>query len=284
MNYVKSEFTILPDNQEFREILIAVLGEYGYESFVENEHSIDAFIQLSLYTEGLLDELSFDPQFSFKVINEEIPDQNWNEVWEKNYFKPLVISEKCVVRAPFHTEYPNAQYEIIIEPNMAFGTGNHETTTMMMEFILESELEGKKVLDMGCGTGILAILSSMRGAESVTAIDIDKWSYDGTTENASLNNISNIIPILGDVNSIPESTFDLILANIQRNVILADIPRYAKALNKEGALIVSGFYMNDLNDITTKAKELGLVLLRTKTMNNWCSACFTFSGCSIRNC
>jgi len=277
MNYYKSTFTIVPDIQEFREILTAMLGELGYESFVENENSVDAFIQSSCYSNDLLNDFSVQSLFEYTVETIEIPDQNWNEVWEKNYFKPLVVSGKCVVRAPFHTDYPKKQYEIIIEPNMAFGTGNHETTTMMMEYLLETDLTGKNVLDMGCGTGILSILASKCGAEKITAIDIDKWSFEGTTENATLNGIQNITPILGDASIIPDSKFDIILANIQRNVILSDLPFYFEALKPGGSIIVSGFFYEDLNDLVMWAKELGLVVASKKTRNNWCSACFTLS-------
>jgi ribosomal protein L11 methyltransferase len=279
MKYYKYSITITPDTQEFREIVMAMLGELGFESFVENETNLDAFIQTPLHTTNMLSDLTFEPLFTYSFEAEEIPDQNWNEVWEKNYFKPLIVSNKCVVRAPFHTEYPILEHEIIIEPNMAFGTGNHETTTMMMEYLLELDIAGKLVLDMGCGTGILAILASQCGAAAITAIDIDKWSYEGTTENARLNNIQNITPLLGDKSAIPNSMFDLILANIQRNVILADLPAYFSALKPNGALLVSGFYLNDLNDIIQKANSMGLALVNSKDKNNWCSACFTVSGC-----
>lgn len=275
MNYYKYSFVFTPDSQEFRDIAMAMLGEVGFESFVENDHSIDAFIQEQLFRDNLLSELNFEPLFTFSFDYEIIPDQNWNEVWEKNYFKPLIVSDKCVVRAPFHTDYPLKQYEIIIEPNMAFGTGNHETTTMMMEYILESDIRNKTVLDMGCGTGILSILASMCGARNITAIDIDKWSFEGTTENASLNGIQDITPILGDVSSIPDSSFDLVLANIHKNVIISDLPNYIKVLKRDGGkLIVSGFYQHDLNDVVLHAKALGLDILNSKTRNNWCSACF----------
>jgi ribosomal protein L11 methyltransferase len=284
MNYIKATFKISPDNQDLRDILVAMLGELGFESFVENENAVDAFIPSGNYSHEILAGLEFNQLFSFEVETVEIPDQNWNEVWEKNYFKPLIVTGKCVVRAPFHTDYPKAEYEIIIEPNMAFGTGNHETTTMMMEYLLESDVKGKTVLDMGCGTGILSILASQCGASTITAIDFDKWSFEGTIENSKLNDIQNIIPIHGDASSIPNIKFDLILANIQRNVILADMPFYIKALKPEGAIIVSGFYHDDLIDIEKRAKELGLVIINSKTTNNWCSACFAFLECRNKNC
>ncbi len=284
MKYTKYTFTLAPDTQDFRDVLMAMAGEIGFESFVENEESVDAFIPTASDSSDLMERLMVESMFSFSFTTEEIPDQNWNEEWEKNYFKPLVVSDKCVVRAPFHTEFPQADYEIIIEPNMAFGTGNHETTTMMMEFILESNLQQMEVLDMGCGTGILAILASMRGAKSVTAIDIDEWSYRGTIENSQLNNILNIKPLLGDYTVIPLVKFDVILANIHKNIIISDLPVYAKALKPEGAIIVSGFYASDLDDVIRRAADLGLALVSSKTKNNWCSACFAFSLCRGNKC
>jgi ribosomal protein L11 methyltransferase len=277
MNYIKATFKISPDNQDLRDILVAMLGELNFESFVENDDSVDAFIQTGLFSPEILEGLTFSHLFNYEVVTEEIPDQNWNEVWEKNYFKPLVVSGKCVVRAPFHADYPKSDYEIIIEPNMAFGTGNHETTTMMMEYLLEMCVKGMNVLDMGCGTGILSILASLRGASEITAIDFDKWSFEGTIENSKLNDIQNIIPIHGDASAIPNLKFDLILANIQRNVILSDLQFYLKALNSKGSIIVSGFYIEDLVDIEIKAKELGLEKVNSKNKNNWCSACFVLS-------
>jgi ribosomal protein L11 methyltransferase len=275
MDYFKYNFTLMPDNQDFRDILIASLGEVGYESFVENEHSIDAYLKEESFNETIMDGIDFEPIFEFKFQIEKIPDQNWNEVWEKNYFKPLVIADRCVIRAPFHTEYPKMEFEIVIEPNMAFGTGNHETTSMMMEYILESKLEGKNVLDMGCGTGILSILSSKCGAKKVTSIDIDKWSFEGTIENALINGTHNIFSILGNANSIPNDKFDLILANIHKNVIMNDLPAYFKVLNPQGKIIVSGFYTSDLDDIISVSKKIGLKLIDSKSNNNWCSALFS---------
>ncbi|HNW50945.1 MAG TPA: 50S ribosomal protein L11 methyltransferase [Prolixibacteraceae bacterium] len=272
MNYLKYTFTLTPDTQEFREILIATLSEVGFDSFVENETSLEAFIQEELSFAGLLEPVDFESLFAYLYQVENVPDQNWNEVWEKNYFKPLVVAGRCVVRAPFHTDYPAMEFEIVIEPNMAFGTGNHETTSMMMEFILESDMPGKKVLDMGCGTGILSILASKCGARSVTAIDIDKWSYEGTVENVSLNGATGIIPVLGDATVIPDEKFDLILANIHKNIIMSDLPAYFKVMDQAGAIIVSGFYEADLDDILKVAEELGLVLEQKKVKNNWCSA------------
>ncbi len=164
-----------------------------------------------------------EKNFSLKSTRETIESKNWNEEWEKNYFKPLVIAGKCVVRAPFQPNFQKRKYEIIIEPNMAFGTGNHETTSMMLEYILNEDLNNKTVLDMGCGTGILSIMASMKGAKKITAIDIDEWSFKGTQENAALNNIKNIDVKHGDASLLGDETYDFIFANIHKNVLIADI-------------------------------------------------------------
>jgi len=275
MDYLKYTFNLTPDNQDFRDILMATLGDKGFESFVENDQSIDAFIKDEPGIQGVLDQIDVDSLFEYTYQIERVPDQNWNEVWEKNYFKPLIVADKCVIRAPFHTDYPKMDIEIVIEPNMAFGTGNHETTTMMMEFILETDMKGKSLLDMGCGTGILSILASKCGATKVTAIDIDKWSFEGTSENAVINGADNIFSILGDATSIPDEKYDLIFANIHKNIIISDLSSYCRVANQGGMIFLSGFYENDLPDVEKEATRLGLRLIGKKVKNNWCSAMFT---------
>ncbi|TNF42260.1 MAG: 50S ribosomal protein L11 methyltransferase, partial [Bacteroidetes bacterium] len=183
--------------------------------------------------------------------------------------KPLLINNECVVRAPFHTDYPKAKYEIVIEPNMAFGTGNHETTTMMIETILENDMENRIVLDMGCGTGILGILASMKGAKKVTAIDIDEWSYTGAKENARLNQIENMEVKLGDAGLLGDEKFDIIFANIHKNVLINDMQRYSEVMEPGGLLVMCGFYAEDIPDIKAKAEILGLNDNGFKSQNNW---------------
>lgn len=275
MEYTQATITLDADNQDNRDIITAMLGNEGYESFTENENSIDAYIPSSKFTKETIDKILHILPFNAQYTYVAIPEQNWNEVWEKNYFKPLLVANKCLIRAPFHTDYPKAQYEIIIEPKMAFGTGNHETTSLMIEYVLETTLDGKKILDMGCGTGILAILASMTGAQNITAIDFDKWAYENTIENSQINKCNNIEVKHGDAKSIGKNTYDVIFANIQKNVLLTDILTYARAMNTKALLFVSGFYKPDLPDIKTKAQSVGLNYVSHKIKNNWIAAAFT---------
>lgn len=269
MIYTQISFKISPDTQENREILVAMLSELPFESFDETPEFVLGYIpgeSANLEEINLITSLL---PFSVFTENEMIPDQNWNEVWEKNYFKPLLIGNRCLVRAPFHTEYEPAEFELVIEPKMAFGTGNHETTTLVAEQILEMDLTGKTVIDMGCGTGILGMLASMKGAKSVTAIDIDTWSFESTVENARLNNIFNLEAKLGDARLLGDELFEIIFANIHKNVILTDLPVYESVLQSGGKLYLSGFYTQDMPDVKAKAESLGLIETGFQEKNNW---------------
>jgi ribosomal protein L11 methyltransferase len=277
MEYTKINCKIEPDIEINREILIAELGNIGYESFAETADLVEAYIQTADFSNDDLIRL-FPvgyPGFQFSFSSETIPDQNWNELWEKNYFQPLMIADRCLIRAPFHTDYPHAEYEIVIEPGMAFGTGNHETTIMMISLILKQDLIGKTVLDMGCGTGVLSILASMRGADNITAIDIDSWAVNSVTENAANNNISNLEVIQGGAESISDKKFDYIYANIQRNILLHDMPQYCKVLKQGGNLLMSGFYAEDLEQIKKRSIELGLQFTGFTENQGWIAAVFT---------
>ena len=269
MNYTKISFKLTPDSEENREILVAVLSDLAFESFDETEDQVLGYIPGESFNFGEMDEITSTLPFSVHSENEMVPDQNWNEVWEKNYFKPLLIGGRCLVRAPFHTEYEPAEFELVIEPKMAFGTGNHETTTLMAEQILNMDLTGKTVLDMGCGTGILGMLASLQGAKSITAIDIDKWSFESTVENALLNNISNLEAKLGDATLLGLETYEVIFANIHKNVIINDLPAYEKVLQPGGKLYLSGFYKHDMADVKEKAESLGLQETGFHEKNNW---------------
>lgn len=276
MDYKKAIINFTPFEEWLRDVLIAQLGETGYDSFLETETGFEAFIPVNRFSiESVVQVIqAFDEGYTFEISFEDNKSQNWNEEWEKNYFKPLVVGGQCVVRAPFHTDFPKTKYEIIIEPNMAFGTGNHETTSMMLEYIMEENMNGKTILDMGCGTGILGILASMKGAAKITAVDIDEWSFKGAGENAVLNNINNIEVKLGDVALLGSEKFDIIFANIQRNVLLEDLPAYSKCLNKNGKIFLSGFYTEDIPAIKAKAEENGLKDTGFKTKNNWVAHAF----------
>ncbi len=274
MQYIKVTFTLDPDNEVNREILTAYLSELEFESFDETDENLNAFYPVGKVSAETIQAVLDEVPFSVSFTEEEMPDINWNEEWEKNYFQPLLIGDDCLIRAPFHTEYPSVKYEIVIEPNMAFGTGNHETTSLMIEHIRELNMEGETVLDMGCGTGILGIFASMCGCESVTAIDIDSWAFESVVENCRLNNIDNMEAFIGDASLLGNKQYDVILANIQKNIILQDIEKYNSVLNEGGILIVSGFYKDDLEDIVAKASELFLRKLEIKEKNNWIACAF----------
>jgi len=271
MNYLKLTVKITPFEEWLHDVLTARLTEIGFESFVETDNGFEGFIPEKDFNEKEVFNLlkTFEENYTFTIQTELIEEKNWNEEWEKNYFKPLVVAGKCVVRAPFHKEYPVLDYEIVIEPNMAFGTGNHETTSMMLETILENDMQDKSVLDMGCGTGILGILASMRGARKITAIDIDEWSFKGASENAQINHIKNMEVKLGDASLLDDEKYDIIFANIHKNVLLNDLPAYSKNLNKNGLLFMSGFYVNDIPDLKNKAELMGLKEIGFKSKNNW---------------
>jgi len=269
MNYTQIRFKLTPDNQENREILVAVLSDLAFESFDETEETIMGYIPGESANLDEIEEITSALPFSVVTEAEMIPDQNWNEVWEKNYFKPLLIGGRCLVRAPFHTEYQPAEFELVIEPKMAFGTGNHETTTLVAEQILDMDLAGKTVLDMGCGTGILGMLASLKGAKSITAIDIDTWSFESTVENARLNNIFNLEAKLGDASLLGSETYEIIFANIHKNVIINDLPVYESVLQSGGKIYLSGFYTHDMPDVKAKAESLGLVEKGHQEKNNW---------------
>lgn len=276
MHYQKVTFILTPDNEINREILTAYLSQLDFEAFDETEEGLHAFIPANNADIDKINEVVTGLPFKLSYSGSKMPDINWNEEWEKNYFQPLLIGKECLVRTPFHKNFPKANYEIIIEPKMAFGTGNHETTSLMIEHLLELDLNDKAVLDMGCGTGILGILASMRGCREVTAIDIDEWAYENTRENAILNRIGNLKVFTGDAGLLANMPkFDVILANIQRNIILQDLEKYLSVLNEGGILLVSGFYSNDLEAVIGRAAELFLQKGMTRQKNNWVACTFT---------
>lgn len=273
MNYIEYDFTVSPLEMG-SEILIAELAEVGFDSFVDTPMGIKAYIPKDSWNEHILQDIYLlsNPEFTISYQITEIEQVNWNEEWEKN-FSPIVVEDLCTVRANFHP-VPNTRYDIVITPKMSFGTGHHETTYMMLQQLLPLSLEGTKVLDMGCGTGILAIMAALRGAHDITAIDIDPWCVENATENVQQNDCSFITIKEGDVSLIAGEQYNLILANINRNILLSDIPAYTQALLPQGLLLVSGFYEEDLPAIKEKCQEVGLTYLSHIERNRWVSAKF----------
>ena len=268
--YLGYHFTVEP-KELGSEILVAELGELAFESFVENAHGVSAYIQKQFWNEGILDDLFLlsNPQFTISYTIEEIDQVNWNEEWEKN-FEAIDVDGSCHVRAPFHPK-TDAEYDIIIEPKMSFGTGHHETTHMMIQHLLEIDVTGMKTLDMGCGTAILAILAEMKGAGPIDAIDIDNWCYLNSIENAERNNCSKISVYEGDAALLQNRNYDLIIANINRNILLNDMQSYVDSLNPKGTLLLSGFYVEDIPFIDASCTEKGLTYVKKFERNNWVS-------------
>ncbi len=271
MQYIQVEFNFdAADFTDQAEILTALLSEYPFESFQDTETGIRGYIPQNLYNEKeileTLDDLSDKMNFSYEIS--EIPEQNWNKLWESNY-APVMIDEKCYIRAPFHPQNPDAPFEILIEPKMSFGTAHHETTAMMISFVLETQWNEKSVLDMGCGTGVLAILASMKGAKNGLAIDNDQWAYENTIENLERNNIQNITALCGGKELLGKVLFDIVLANINRNILLDQMASYAKIISPQGLLYMSGFYEEDEKTILNAASGLGFHFMEKKSKNNW---------------
>jgi ribosomal protein L11 methyltransferase len=275
MDYFEITFTCDSpiDATTIFDMLAAGLGEIGFESFMQNDERLFAYIPAiafeTIKLEACLKQFPLE-NVQFHYTSTFIKAQNWNEEWEKNYFQPVRIGNECMVRAPFHPEETGYRFEIIINPKMAFGTGNHETTCMMLRAILDLDLTGKEALDMGCGTGVLAILSAKKGANRVVAIDNDEWAYNNAIENCQLNNTPHIQVVLGDVMQVAQAgMFDFIFANINRNILLQDISGYCRALKSQGELYMSGFYKEDIPIIETQCNQHGLVLLSFTEQNNW---------------
>lgn len=266
--YIGYYFTVKP-LQPATEILIAELGYAGFESFVETETGVTAYIQKEEWREDILQDIYVltSDEFEISYTFDEIEQVNWNSEWEKN-FNPIIVDNLCSVRAPFH-EKPDTQYDIIIEPKMSFGTGHHETTHMMIQHIMANDFQGKSVLDMGCGTAVLAILAEMKGANPIDAIDIDNWCYLNSIENAERNNAKNITVYEGDASLLVNKKYDTIIANINRNILLNDIKTYANCLNENGSLFLSGFYEADIPTIEKECNASGLKLKNKLKRNDW---------------
>jgi len=274
MEYIQVSFNLGQIEEYQQDILIAELGEMGFDSFVDSATGFDAFIIANQFDEQQLKTIVAEQDFVCGYEVQKVAPQNWNEEWEKN-FSPLIINEDCYVRATFHEAQPQYQYEIIIDPKMAFGTGHHQTTTMMMQYILETDFKGTTVLDMGAGTAILGILAAKREAKEIVAIDYDEVCYQSAIENAKLNHINNLVSLHGSKEAIPQRTFDIILANINRNILLDQIESYAEVLKKGGLIFFSGFYETlDLDIIKSHCEQFGLNYLSHKKIDNWVAAKF----------
>ena len=273
MRYFEVTFSVNPCNETVTDVLSALTAEIGFESFVECEGGMTAYVQQSLFDENALKEVIADfpiPDTTITYTITEPEDKDWNEEWEKNFFQPIVIDDRCVIHSTFHKDYPKAEYDIVINPQMAFGTGHHETTSSILGELLDADLKGKSVLDMGCGTSILAILASMRGADPVTAIDIDDWCVNNSRDNIALNNINNITVELGDASLLEgRKPFDVIIANINRNILLNDMAAYTACMHKGSEIYMSGFYVQDIDAIRSKGESLGLKFVHYREKNNW---------------
>ena len=278
MKYFEVTFTTSPCNETVNDVVSALAGEIGFESFVEWENGVQAYIQQSLFDEEALKSMVADfplPDTTVEYTVVEAEDKDWNEEWEKNFFQPIVIGDRCCIHSTFHKDTPQTEYEILINPQMAFGTGHHETTSSIISELLEADLQGKSVLDMGCGTSILAILASMRGAGPITAIDIDDWCVNNSRDNIALNGIENITVEWGDANLLKgRAPFDVIIANINRNILLADMAQYAACMHPGSELFMSGFYVEDIPVIQEKAESLGMEFIHHREKNNWAAVKF----------
>ena len=275
MNYYELRFTYQSpiETEILNDVLAAELGEIGFESFTQDEQGLQGYISDQLFDEAVLkDTLATFPleETTIHYVCTPVESRDWNEEWEKNYFKPIRIGNDCLIRASFHEPEEGYAYTIIIDPKMAFGTGNHETTYLMISWMLEESLVGKRLLDMGCGTAVLAILARMKGAKKVVAIDIDEWAYENALENIRLNHTEEIEVALGGAERIAAfAPFEVIFANINRNILLQDMHYYAEALQSCGQLFMSGFYLEDLPIIEEECRRNGLRVEGYKERHNW---------------
>ncbi|MBN7809966.1 50S ribosomal protein L11 methyltransferase [Algoriphagus sp. H41] len=267
MDYLEFKIKCL---EEFREILIAELAEIGFDSFLETEDGIDAYAAESEFDRAKFDELiaSYQEEAQISLTEGVMPRVNWNEEWEKNY-DPIAVDQLVYVRASFHQPQPDFKYEIVINPKMSFGTGHHATTFQMLRHQGDLDHAGKRVLDVGSGTGILAIMAHLLGAKSVEAFDIDDWCVDNGNENFDLNGLSTRMG-LGTIREVnPQGPFDIVLANINKNVLLDEMEIYAGLLPAKGFLLLSGFYTEDIPDLLDAAKPFGLELVKKSSKDNW---------------
>jgi len=284
MDYIELKITLTPNTEVNRDVISALLAEIGFESFVESETGLDAYISEKSFSEDAVEDVLENFPLSGVAVRyemERIKNRNWNEEWEKNFFQPIIIQNEVVIHSSFHKNTPSLPYDIVIDPKMAFGTGHHSTTSMMVAFLLEQNLKGKSLLDMGCGTAVLAILAHKKGAKPIVAIDNDEWAYENSLENIRINQASAIQVKLGDANLLGKAHFDFIFANINRNILLNDIPAYAACMNPGASLFMSGFYMEDLPAISAACQKQSLELVDYKEDNRWVATRFDFPKYAI---
>lgn len=271
MQYIELKLTIQPNEEYIADLLASFLGEIGFESFEEDVDGMIAYIRREEFNEDALKHLvqnfPYTNDIHYEISN--VDQVNWNEEWEKHYFEPIVIGDKCVIHSSFHTNVPSTDYDIVIDPKMSFGTGHHETTSLMIEEILSIDITGKAVLDMGCGTAVLAILAAMRGARPVLAIDIDPWCTENSAENIKANGVEWIQIELGGAEKLDSVTADVVFANINRNILLEDMKKYSACLNEGGVLYMSGFYTTDIPVLEEEVNRNGLHLISYRSKNNW---------------
>lgn len=272
-DYTKIEFKVTPNEEVATDVLAALLAEVDFESFVPNEEGLEAYVPHNLYDESNITAVveNFPLEgYTITYNSEFIEGEDWNAEWEKNYFQPIVLGEECVIHSTFHTDVPKARYDILIDPKMAFGTGYHQTTCHMLRAILASDMNGKSVLDMGCGTALLAILARKHGATDVVAIDIDEFAYENAKENVVLNNTPDIEVRLGGAEAIKEDDcFDYVIANINRNILLADMVNYVRCMHPGSQIFISGFYTEDMEVLKEEAARHGLRYIDYAEDNRW---------------
>ena len=280
-DYYLVRINLNPCVEEECDIVAALLADVGFESFVPDEKGVSAYIRKELFdkpaTSSALAAYPLNGELQMEEA-ELIQGQDWNSEWEKHYFQPIVVGDRCVVHSSFHKEYPKAEYEIVVDPRMAFGTGHHETTSLMLERLLSYPLEGRKLLDMGTGTGILAILAAMRGAVHVVGVEIDEPAYLNAVDNAGINGVDLDLR-LGGVETVTEcGYFDYVLANINRNIIIADIDKYARSLRQGGIMTLSGFYVEDIPFVEEAGKKCGLAPVAFFEKRRWACLCLEKGG------
>jgi len=277
MNYIELKIKLTPNSEINRDVISALLAEIGFESFVESETGLDAYIAEKLFSEEAIINVLKNfplPDVAIQYETERIESRNWNEEWEKNFFQPIIIQDKVIIHSSFHKDIPFLPFDIVIDPKMAFGTGHHSTTSMMVSYLLEQDLKDKSLLDMGCGTAVLAILAYKKSAKPVVAIDNDEWAYENALENIRNNQASGIQVCFGDANLLGKERYDFIFANINRNILLNDIPTYAACMNPGASLFMSGFYEEDLVVISDACRKQSLKLVNYKKDNNWVAALY----------